>query len=270
MKKNLISLAAMALCLTALTACGGKESTAPVSTTELIETTEPVSTTAPESSTVQGELVEDETEVEYYSQDVYITNSTGVAILELYMSLAESDDWGSELLGEETFAAGETVLFEPELVGTAEDTWDIMVVDEDGDEIIFSNVSLSSATALDLHWGEDGATPTVSITGSDAESYYSQDLDITNGTGVTIMELYISLSNENNWGEDMLGEDVFQADETMHFSTELVGMDETTWDIKIVDEDGDEVVFEGINFSSAVGLVLNWGEDGATPTVTIN
>lgn len=262
MKKIITLLAVTTLCLVVLTACGGGE---PAS---IDPSTTPASTATADLPSVPSEPVEDEPE--YYSQDVYITNSTGVAIVELYISPSDSDDWGSDLLDGEAFGAGETVLFEAGVVGTAEAAWDILVVDEDGDEITFADVNLSSATALDLHWGSDGQTPTVSITVSGEEQYYSQDLDITNATGVTIIELYISPSDDENWGDDMLEGNAFLADETMHFSTELVGTADATWDIMIVDEDGDEVVFEGIDFSSSVELILHWGEDGATPTVTMN
>lgn len=117
---------------------------------------------------------------------------------------------------------------------------------------------------------EPAAVSSKSVKEESEEEYYNQDLDITNGTGVAILEMYISPADDEYWGEDMLGGDVFPTDETMHFSTELVGTVDATWDIKIVDEDGDEVVFEGVDFSSSVELVLHWGADGVTPTVTMN
>lgn len=258
MKKIFALLVAMTLCLTALAGCGGGAAPSTVSS----------STASSESAPVSSETGEDGTEEEYYLQDVSITNSTGVAIVELYISPSESDDWGSDLLNGEAFAADETVMFKPDVVGTADATWDILVVDEDGDEITFTDINLSSATALELHWGEDGETPTVSITGSSEGQYFSQDLDITNSTGVAIVELYISPSDEETWGDNMLENNTFAADETLHFSTELTGTADASWDIMIVDEDGDQVVFEGVNFSATSSLILHWGADGATPTVT--
>ncbi|GEM_PF-940374 len=268
MKKNLKLMAAAALCMAALTACGGGKSASADPTTEAPVTTEAPTTEAETTAETTEAVVE--TEAEYYSQDVYITNSTGVTIMELYISSADSNDWGEDLLGGEVFAADETVLFTPDVVGTADAAWDIMIIDEDEDEVTFEDINLSSATALELHWGADGQTPTVTITGSEEEEYFSQDLDITNSTGVAILEFYISPSEEDNWGEDMLGGTVFAADETMQFTTELVGTADAAWDIMIVDEDGDQVVFEAINFSSAESLVLHWGADGQSPTVDIN
>lgn len=263
MKKILALLAAAGLCLAALSGCTGGAAA-------------PSSSSAPESQSVSSApevsvsstAAEEESQEEFYSQDVDITNSTGVDILEMYISLSDVDNWEEDLLAGSVFAADETMQFTTDIPGTADTTWDIKAVDADGDEITFTEINLSSATALELHWGADGKTPTVSITGSGEEEYFSQDLDITNATGVAILEVYISTSDDNMWGEDMLGEEIFPAGETLHFSTELTGTADATWDIKIVDEDGDEVVFEGVSFSSASALTLHWGEDGATPTVS--
>ncbi len=267
MKKILALLAVTAL---SLSACGGKEATTTTAAPTTEATTAAPTTEATTAATEAAIIRETTAAAEQFSQDVYITNSTGVAIMELYISSSNDNNWGEDLLNGQDFAADETVLFAPNVTGTADDTWDIQIIDEDGDKVTFSEINLSSATALDLHWGSDGQTPTVDITRSGDEEYFSQDLDITNATGVAIIEMYISPSQEDNWGEDMLGGNIFEADKTLHFSTELVGTASAGWDILIIDEDGDEVTFENINFSSASELTLHWGADGQTPTVDMS
>lgn len=270
MKKVLVFMTAATLCLSSLTACGGEktsatEATTQETTTAAETTTAETTTAAPTTAAVTGNVAQTEA---LYSQDVNITNGTGVAILEMYFSLSEEDNWGEELLQGRSFDADMTMEFTAAQAGTEDTMWDIMAVDADGDKLTFQGVNLSSATDLYLHWGADGRTPTVSLSNG-YEAQYSQDLDITNGTGVAINEVYISMSDDTNWGEDMLGNRVFAAGDTLRFTTEVVGNEYTLWDIRIIDADGDEVIFEGVDFSASEELNLNWGSDGRTPTVTM-
>lgn len=272
MKKLFIMLTAATVCLSSLTACGGKEATTTEITTVAVPETEETTTaeavTEEETTeaSVAGRVSESQ---EYYSQDVYILNGTGVGITELYFSLSEEDNWGEDLLAGQSFEDGKTMEFTTDEVGTEDTMWDILAIDEDGDELVFTDVNLSSITDLKLHWGADGKTPSVTSSNSNVEAQYSQDLDIINGTGVEIHQVYISLSDDDNWGEEMLGDSIFAVGDSLHFSTDFLGDEDSLWDIKIIDEDGDEVIFEGVDFSSSTELNLNWGSDGQTPTVTM-
>lgn len=269
MKKILVLMTTAALCLFSMTACGDKttaaDTTTEAETTAAAETTEQATTeAATEATTQRVKEVE-----EQFSQDVFIKNSTGVAITELYFSLSDEDNWGEDMLAGQSFGAGTTLEFTTDIVGTADTMWDVLIVDEDGDEVFFRDINLSSLTDLELHWGVDGQTPTVTMSNRYETPQYSQNLDITNSTGVAIYEIYISLANDTNWGEEMLGNRIFEADETLEFTTDLLGTEYDLWDIRIIDEDGDEVVFNGVDFSASTELVLSWGADGRTPTVTM-
>lgn len=264
MKKTALALILALVLALSLAACGGgASSSAPASVS--------VADSSSEAASVASSVpaASSEAEEELFSQDFDITNSTGVNIVELYISPSDEEVWGEEQLGGEAFAHGETIHYSTDLLGTADATWDILVVDEDGDEITFSDLNLSSITALNLHWGEDGQTPTAEITRAGEEEYFSQDVNITNDTGVDIVELYISPSDDDMWGEDLLAGETFAAGETVRFTPDLVGTADATWDICIVDADGDEVVFEGVNLSTSTNLSLHWGQDGKSPTVTM-
>ena len=58
-----------------------------------------------------------------------------------------------------------------------------------------------------------------------------------------IHHLFLSASDESEWGEDQLGEDVL----TKGDSLTLTGIPCDTYDIKVVDEDGDECVIEQVD-----------------------
>jgi hypothetical protein len=93
-----------------------------------------------------------------------------------------------------------------------------------------------------------------------------QDFVLVNKTGLTVDELYISPADDSRWGEDVLGKDVLGDDEevTIEFSHKET---ECIWDLKVVDEDGDEVVWEAIDLCKARRITLRY--EGKRPTATI-
>ncbi|MDL2214447.1 hypothetical protein LJB76_02660 [Clostridia bacterium OttesenSCG-928-O13] len=93
--------------------------------------------------------------------------------------------------------------------------------------------------------------------------FYSQDFEIKNSTGVDIHELYISPTESEDWEEDVLGDDVFAADDTWEVTFDVVTTDGYTWDIKVVDEDEDEYIFEELALSgiSKIELAFKNGTD---------
>jgi len=58
-----------------------------------------------------------------------------------------------------------------------------------------------------------------------------------------IHHLFLSSSDESEWGEDQLGEDVLAKGDTLT----LTNIPCDTYDIKVVDEDGDECVIEEVS-----------------------
>jgi hypothetical protein len=93
-----------------------------------------------------------------------------------------------------------------------------------------------------------------------------QDFTLVNQTGVTIMEFYCSPTTTNEWEEDVLGVDTLAPEDSVEISFSRE-QEECAWDLKIKDEDGDEVVWTKINLCKAAVITLYW-EDGK-PTAEI-
>jgi hypothetical protein len=92
--------------------------------------------------------------------------------------------------------------------------------------------------------------PALALTGK-------QDFVLVNKTGLNIDELYVSPTKSDDWEEDVLGRDVLADGE----SCEVVFNREETscrWDLKIVDEDGDEVEWENLNLCEIDKITLYW------------
>lgn len=96
----------------------------------------------------------------------------------------------------------------------------------------------------------------VKIQAQDAQ----QDFTIVNATGFAIDELYASPCGSEEWGEDILGKDILrnELECDIIFQPEE---DNCVWDIKIVDEEGDEVEWENIDLCRALRVTLYW-KDG--------
>lgn len=78
-----------------------------------------------------------------------------------------------------------------------------------------------------------------------AADYY---VDITNRTGYTIMYMYVSPGDSQNWEDDVLGSDVLMDGVTQRVT--LTGYNSPNFDIRLVDEDEDSYTFMNVDVSS--------------------
>jgi hypothetical protein len=68
-------------------------------------------------------------------------------------------------------------------------------------------------------------------------------IKVVNQSKWEIHHLYLSSTSDKHWGEDQLGDEVIDTGE----SFTLTHIDCDDYDIKLVDEDGDECVVEEVN-----------------------
>ena len=92
------------------------------------------------------------------------------------------------------------------------------------------------------------------------------DFKLVNKTGLTIEEVYVTPSDHDEWGEDIMGKDVLKNGESVDitFSRKETGCN---WDLKIVDSDKDEIEWEGFNLCKAEEITLKY--EGKKPTAII-
>ena len=84
-------------------------------------------------------------------QDFILHNQTGVEINSLYVSPHDSDDWGEDILGQDTLVSGESVKV------TFDDRekkvrWDLKVTDKNGNSLEWEDLNLVEISELTLHW----------------------------------------------------------------------------------------------------------------------
>lgn len=83
---------------------------------------------------------------------IWITNASDWEIHQLYISRSDEESWGADQLGDHVIAAGGGTF---EIHGIPCDTWDVMMVDEDLDECVLTEVDLC---ASDEGWVIDNDT----------------------------------------------------------------------------------------------------------------
>lgn len=87
----------------------------------------------------------------------------------------------------------------------------------------------------------------------------TQDFTLVNDTGVDIHNLFISESGNENWEEDVLGDDVLPdgARTTIGFA----GYDACLWDVLVLDQAGDGLTWTGLNLCEASVVILRCDDE---------
>ncbi|HYE87401.1 MAG TPA: hypothetical protein VEA16_13660 [Vicinamibacterales bacterium] len=92
------------------------------------------------------------------------------------------------------------------------------------------------------------------------------DFTLLNRTGVVIHELYVSPDESDDWEEDVLGRDVLKHNESLDitFSRSEKSCD---WDLKIKDEDGDEIEWDSLDLCAASHITLMYQNNKPTAVI---
>jgi hypothetical protein len=87
-------------------------------------------------------------------QDFELVNNTGNEIRNLYISPTTSDDWGDDVLGEDTLAAGDSQQIKfPASRGDACE-WDLKVTYDDDSSKEWKDVNLCTISKLTINYDE--------------------------------------------------------------------------------------------------------------------
>lgn len=93
-------------------------------------------------------------------QDFTLVNKTGVEIHALYVSPADANKWGKDILGKDTLEDGQSVEIKFHEDEEAE-KWDLRVEDKDGHSIEWEDLNLMNINKITLHYADGKATAEV-------------------------------------------------------------------------------------------------------------
>lgn len=93
-----------------------------------------------------------------------------------------------------------------------------------------------------------------------------QDFTLVNRTGVEIHNLHVSPSDENEWGEDILGKATLADGESamIKFNPKE---EAAKWDLRVADENGNAITWEDLNLLKISKLTLHYSDGKATAEV---
>ncbi len=92
---------------------------------------------------------------------------------------------------------------------------------------------------------------------SSAATAGDQDFVVENATGVDIHQLHVSPHSTNDWEEDILGQDVLLAGDSVEITFSR-DEDEEMWDLQVTDSDGNAIVWENLNLLEISNATLHY------------
>lgn len=93
------------------------------------------------------------------AQDFTLVNRTGVEIYALFVTPHDVDDWGEDILGQDTLAVGQTLDISFSRKEKAA-FWDLRIEDSDGNFIEWESLNLTAIDTLTLFYNNKKATAT--------------------------------------------------------------------------------------------------------------
>jgi hypothetical protein len=149
-----------------------------------------------------------------------LVNATGQTIERVYVSPSRVNAWGADVLGTAILPPGQSVWVVPQ---RSDCVLDVKVVFQGGREE--TRWQVNACTLSRIVWG-----------GAGAQAAGDPSFRFVNRAGRTVNELYVSLSSDQNWGPDRLGQNVLPPNANIWVT--LPGGRVCTVDIRVVYADG--------------------------------
>ncbi|MCA3349504.1 MAG: hypothetical protein INF97_02815 [Roseomonas sp.] len=143
-----------------------------------------------------------------------LVNRSGRLIFEVYASLATDQDWGRDRLGDKALPNGRSFTLR---LPQGPCMWDLRVVYEraGGPSEDKRNINLCAVTEVVFEGRQTGQAPAPQQRpqpappqrGTQTGATGNPSFNLVNQSRATVMEAYVSLSTEQEWGPDRLGND---------------------------------------------------------------
>ena len=93
-------------------------------------------------------------------QDFTLVNDTGVEVHHVFISPHDSDEWGEDILGEDTLADGESVHIKFSRKEKSA-LWDLKIADKEGNSIRWEGLDLPEISKVTIHYKNGKGTASV-------------------------------------------------------------------------------------------------------------
>ena len=185
-----------------------------------------------------------------------LVNRSGRLIFEVYASLATDQDWGRDRLGDVALPNGRNFAIR---LPQGPCRWDLRVVYEraGGPSEEKRNINLCTVAEVVFDGRQIGQAqrqqPAPQQRGAPGGPTGNPSFNLVNQSRVTVMEAYVSLSTEQEWGPDRLGSDTVAPGR--NFAIRLPE-GPCLHDVRFVYENGQSDERRGVNLCDVTNLVL--------------
>lgn len=163
-------------------------------------------------------------------------NATGTKIEMIFLSPGDSKFWGPDIIGADYFLKDGASLGYYVHYPDKSFKFDIMATDDQGNLFEIRDFALT-----------DGKEASVKLTrkslNKEAPDFTLATVHIENATGHELQYLFVSPSDSDAWGVDLLDEETTVADGDEHVFVLAVGKDKAKYNLMAVDENDDEYKF---------------------------
>ncbi len=167
----------------------------------------------------------------------WLINDSGRVIERAFVSSSRVNDWGPDILGTGVLPPGNRVWVTPNF---GDCLLDVRVTYQGGGEETRMGVNACSLSQIAFGRGGGGAGAMVGggagAVVSPGRAVGNPSFNFVNGSGLTIREVYVSLSTENSWGPDRLGVNVLEPGQRLQVP--LPAGNVCTVDMRVVFMDG--------------------------------
>jgi hypothetical protein len=171
-----------------------------------------------------------------YLNRVTFINNTGGDIWYVFLSPGDSSEWGFDILGSERVLEDNSLLSFYVFYPDPENNFDIMAIDEDGNTFVLFDELFSDEDEVNILIDKSDLE-------EDDPGMDYLTIEFTNETEYEIFYVFVSPSDSNMWGVDMMDdEQTLGSYETLSLLAPY-GDEEVSYDVMAVNENGDEYTF---------------------------
>jgi hypothetical protein len=164
-------------------------------------------------------------------------NQTGRNIQNIFLSPSDSGDWGPELIGAEYHLGdGKALGYYVHYPGSSF-KFDIMAIDDQGSSFELYEYQLTAGKDTDISFTRKN------LINSAPKLSYAK-LTVTNETDYDMYYLFISPSDSDAWGVDLLDEDEILSSGESYAIVIPIAQAKVKYNVMGVDEDNDEYTFD--------------------------
>ncbi|HEX8175849.1 MAG TPA: hypothetical protein VF543_12080 [Pyrinomonadaceae bacterium] len=126
-----------------------------------------------------------------------------------------------------------------------------------------TTTNTTSNTSAPANTNSSTANTNTTSNSGGAQQGAAQDFTLVNQTGVEIDKLYIGPHDQDEWGEDILGQDTLPSGQSVEIKfsrKEKAAM----WDLKIEDKQGNSIEWENLNLLEINKITLHYKDGKGT------